>query len=214
MSMNRFDFVAAAEKLAMITNGLWTVVVDDFKMPSLLPFLQRSFTIHSDKIIHSKPSSILTTVDFESHLDDHQDPACCHSIDASSTAVNQSTIECKFDIVYSLPWGCPVLYFSIVDDTGMPLSLSEIMLVFNIQSPILDNNDSHRFWNTAISMQDHPVYSYPCWTIHPCNIHKAISEQIHSDATPLQYLLLWISINNRLLNSINLIDIETVVQEK
>ena len=122
-------------------------------MPSLLPFLQRSFTIHSDKIIHSKPSSILTTVDFESHLDDHQDPACCHSIDASSTAVNQSTIECKFDIVYSLPWGCPVLYFSIVDDTGMPLSLSEIMLVFNIQSPILDNNDSHRFWNTAISMQ-------------------------------------------------------------
>ncbi|KAI8915135.1 hypothetical protein BC831DRAFT_398940 [Entophlyctis helioformis] len=165
-------------------------------------------------------------------LDVHHDQADYYqSADPTTARSPPRLLSWRFDVVHSAVWACPVLYFVVSDESGVPLTLDEMAAA----SPALGFKSNGSVFETVLSQtvstrptqrharQDHPVTLTPVWFVHPCQTSVVMGELAPSmgecqsaelarqspadqQLAAVRYLVLWLSVTSRLLGFIDLID--------
>lgn len=104
-----------------------------------------------------------------------------------------ATLSCRFDVIFSLSYSVPVMYFKMSKSDGNPLSIQEIWKLVKVSSPDL--------WST-VSQMDHPVLQLPFYAFHPCQTEKLMEtlcssvpegNNTRSVLKPHEFLISWLS---------------------
>ena len=99
------------------------------------------------------------------------------------TSLNEDTVTCQYDIVHSVPYSVPVLYFTVSKSNGERLALDSIWPYL----PCSEQTDNK--WS-MITGADHPLLSVPYYHIHPCHTNTLMSS---TGSESSFYLLTWLS---------------------
>lgn len=108
-----------------------------------------------------------------------------NAVSPSSSVHDDDAIETAwiFSIVYSHTWLCPVLYFTITGPDGSALlsrdSVVRILSSFHDQNP--GSGDTWEF----VSMEEHPIFGVPAFTLHPCRTTERLNLLFQSCSDPL-----------------------------
>jgi ubiquitin-like-conjugating enzyme ATG10 len=102
------------------------------------------------------------------------------------------TIE--YDILLSLSYRVPVMYFCIQDQSSRPVmdvdAMYDLIVTTAYHSQLKDAGVIG-----GISTTDHPVDGRPVWFIHPCQTAEALEKAAgHGQVQVEVYLQLWLGI--------------------
>lgn len=95
---------------------------------------------------------------------------------------DNTCISCDYHVIHHVSYQVPVLYFTACYNTGQVVPVDKIWSVLVSMDGITDK------WS-MISQTDHPIYSFPCYYVHPC--HTATLMKNHSKTS--NYLLTYIT---------------------
>lgn len=114
-------------------------------------------------------------------------------------------LTCRFDVIFSLSYGVPMMYFTMSHSDGSCLTIEEIWDLVKVSSTDL--------WST-VSQMDHPLLQIPFFAFHPCQTEKLMetlcssssketnsqlfksdcgNENIKKILQPHEYLISWLS---------------------
>eukprot|EP00037_Helgoeca_nana_P027782 m.321587 g.321587 ORF g.321587 m.321587 type:complete len:135 (-) comp27594_c2_seq2:3924-4328(-) len=105
----------------------------------------------------------------------------------------------EYHVVYSQAYAVPVLYFSVTELDGTPISGDEAVWRH------LPNHDENTLAQmreqTAVSQADHPALQRPFYFVHPCRTAEMLAATaVDGAATPpaeLNVVLSWLSLTGR-----------------
>ena len=113
--------------------------------------------------------------------------------DISSCDVSEAIIPIteyingNYNIVFSLIYKVPVLFFNLSHPNGVKLKLEE---VWEFHKEEIGNSDKWSF----ITEDEHPILSIPYFCLHPCNTGKLMDTILEPNEGPASYLLMWLSV--------------------
>jgi hypothetical protein len=76
------------------------------------------------------------------------------------------------DVIFSMVWKCPVVYLSIFDSTGSPITFQYLS---ESQVPI--------------TQDEHPISGLPSYFIHPCNTNQLLDGEHIESGRQLEFFL-------------------------
>lgn len=125
-------------------------------------------------------------------VNDEEKP--CSTSPSSPSPNPSKVLSCRFDVIFSISYSVPVMYFKMSKSDGSSLSIQEIWELVNVSSPDL--------WST-VSQMDHPVLQVPFYSFHACQTEKLMETLCSSSSRtnnenkkllqPHEYLISWLS---------------------
>lgn len=82
-------------------------------------------------------------------------------------------LTCRFDVLFSLSYSVPMMFFKVSHSDGSSLSIQEIWELVKVSSTDL--------WST-VSQMDHPVLQIPFFAFHACQTEKLMETLLSSSS--------------------------------
>lgn len=103
---------------------------------------------------------------------------------------NEEALSCVYNIVYSISYSVPVLYFNMWRQDGSLLPLPEVwsMVPASFQDQLRD------VWWSTITQQEHPIRGTPFFQLHPCKTAQLMDQILPGDSKKHgNYVVTWLS---------------------
>lgn len=168
------------EALSINLNDGWHFVVQQDE-PGCSYLEKRSVIKAQSRHLKDVPSDDCPAADFglKEELD-------CESVVEN----NQEALRCVYNIVYSVSYSVPVLYFNIWKQDGSLLPLPEVwsMVPDSFQGQLKD------VWWSTITQQEHPILRTPFFQLHPCKTAQLMDQVLPShNKEHANYIVTWLS---------------------
>lgn len=99
-------------------------------------------------------------------------------------------LKCVYNVVYSLSYGVPVLYFNVWRRDGSLLPLSEV----RSRVPEMYREQLEEQWWSTVTQQEHPIRGIPFFQLHPCKTEQMMQQVTASSQGKFgNYLVTWLS---------------------
>ncbi|KAI9005902.1 hypothetical protein BC832DRAFT_555577 [Gaertneriomyces semiglobifer] len=134
------------------------------------------------------------------------DDLSCLQAPATATA-RATTVHIAFHVVYSQVYRCPVLYIVAHYLSGRPLELTELQRIFHKGLQTTEPTKL-TYGLPILSVDEHPLLNIPAFCVHPCQTKNFMKEMVEGEWSPLQYLVLWLSMIGTLVAPIKLVTLD------
>ncbi|KAI0829421.1 hypothetical protein BC628DRAFT_1133832 [Trametes gibbosa] len=123
--------------------------------------------------------------------------------DESTARSPQEFLTCKQYVVYSPTFEVPAFYFTLLDSSGSPLCLDDIVRSALFRRHVLPSSNGNAFGLllpdsalALLSQGDHPTLGTPAWYFHPCRTSEVVGELLAEDggARAEDELLRWMEV--------------------
>ncbi|KAJ3181845.1 E2-like conjugating enzyme atg10 [Gaertneriomyces sp. JEL0708] len=193
------DLEVAFSELVLVSDS----VGDGWNLNELLPGTRACLvksvvtTLVDDIVIGGEEAS-------SDEITEDDDPSC---LQAPATATARATAQIAFHVVYSQVYRCPVLYIIAHYLSGCPLELTELQRIFHKGLQTAEPTKL-TYGLPILSLDEHPLLNIPAFCVHPCQTKNFMKEMVEEEWTPLQYLVLWLSMIGTLVAPIKLVSLD------